>query len=211
MNEQAGASIMVDSVNGINGAIGSAVATGVDFGNGELGYRWSDVKPNQPPATPERLIQIDDSRLNPGDRDYAITFRYRTTRPFGNIMQKGQSAARGGNWKIQLPQGDVSCLFHGSIQKRAVRSTYPYDDGTWHVVRCERDNDGTDGTAAGVTLTVYDGTGSTILETKRLRGATGTISNKVPMTIGGKVNCDQITTTCDYFAGDIDWVTVETS
>jgi len=42
-------------------------------------------------------------------------------------------------------------------------------------------------------------------------GWTGNIANNVPLTIGGKVNCDQYITTCDYFVGDIDWVTIETS
>jgi hypothetical protein len=29
------------------------------------------------------------------------------------------------------------------------------------------------------------------------------------MTIGGKIQCDQRTVTCAYFAGDIDWVKFE--
>jgi hypothetical protein len=31
------------------------------------------------------------------------------------------------------------------------------------------------------------------------------------MTIGGKVKCNQTTTGCDYFDGDIDRVVIETS
>ena len=41
--------------------------------------------------------------------------------------------------------------------------------------------------------------------------ATGNISNTLPLTIGGKLNCDNVAITCDYFAGDIDYVTIETS
>ena len=31
------------------------------------------------------------------------------------------------------------------------------------------------------------------------------------MTVGGKIQCDQITVTCDYYAGDIDWIKYEVS
>jgi hypothetical protein len=47
--------------------------------------------------------------------------------------------------------------------------------------------------------------------TGRNRNATGTIANTRPVTIGGKGNCDQVEITCDYFAGDIDYVKVKTS
>ena len=36
----------------------------------------------------------------------------------------------------------------------------------------------------------------------------GIIDNKIPMTIGGKINCDQVKTTCDYFSGNIDYVSI---
>jgi hypothetical protein len=79
-----------------------------------------------------------------------------------------------------------------------VSSKRSLNDGQWHVVRCER-------TATQVVMTV-DG-----VVTMRVRHATGMISNNVPLTIGGKLNCDQISITCDYFAGDIDYVTIETN
>ena len=44
----------------------------------------------------------------------------------------------------------------------------------------------------------------------RLTGPTGSISNNWPLSIGGKYDCDQINVTCDYFAGDVDWVRIET-
>jgi hypothetical protein len=31
------------------------------------------------------------------------------------------------------------------------------------------------------------------------------------LTIAGKLNCDQVNTTCDYFAGDLDNLKIETS
>jgi len=45
----------------------------------------------------------------------------------------------------------------------------------------------------------------------RLFGPTGSISNTMPLTIGGKLSCDQVTVTGDYFAGTIDWVTIQSS
>jgi hypothetical protein len=200
MNEPPGASTMVDSgPNGINGAIGSAVMTGADSGSGVIGYRWSHTKPNTPPAQPERLVQVADSRVNPGTRDYAVTIRYRTTRSYGNVIQKGQSGSAGGYFKFQQPQGVMSCLFRGVDGSKSVNSKVALNDGEWHTVRCER-------TAAGVTMTVDNGA-----IVRRGWGPTGSISNKGPLTIAGKLNCDQVQVTCDYFAGDIDWVTIETS
>jgi len=57
---------------------------------------------------------------------------------------------------------------------------------------------------------VADANGN-LLESKRLNGATGNISNTFPMTVGGKIACDQVTVTCDYYAGDIDWIKYEVS
>ena len=135
-------------------------------------YRWSLVKPEEPPAKPERVIQINNTRLNPGTRDFAVSFRYRTTKPFGNIMQKGQANTKGGNFKFQLPKGNVTCLVRGPTGQRAVRTVGVYDNNQWHTVRCER-------TAAGITLTVSDANGN-LQETKKLNGRTGNITNKLP-------------------------------
>jgi hypothetical protein len=203
MDEGTGATVMADSSgNGIDGAVGSAVQTGLVSGSDTF-YRWSSVKPTEPPPKPERVIQINNSLLNPGTRDFAVSFRYRTTKPFGNIMQKGQATTKGGNFKFQLPKGNVTCLVRGASGQRAVRTTGVYDDNQWHTVRCER-------TATGITLTVSDANGN-LLETKNLNGPTGDITNDFPMTIGGKISCDQVKVTCDYYAGDIDWVKYEVS
>ena len=42
-------------------------------------------------------------------------------------------------------------------------------------------------------------------------GNTGTISNTRPLTIGGNLICDQVTTSCDYYTGDIDYITISSS
>jgi hypothetical protein len=201
MNEAAGSQTMVDSSgNGINGTIGNDVLAGTALSGGGTGYRFPFVAPNQPPANPERLVQVAHrSALNPGTGGYAVEFRMRTTRNFGNVIQKGQAGAPGGYWKFQQPNGKISCLFRGSVGSSTASSgTVRVNDGLWHVVRCER-------TSSSVTMLV-DG-----VVTGRNRNSTGTIANTRPITIAGKLNCDQVEITCDYFVGDLDYVKIETS
>ncbi len=40
-------------------------------------------------------------------------------------------------------------------------------------------------------------------------GPTGSISNASPLTIAGKLHCNQVDAGCDYFAGDIDRVQID--
>ena len=200
MNEGSTATTMFDSTaNHINGSIGNDVVTGYRV-NGATGYHWPYVAPNQPPANPERLVTVSDGRLNPGTRVYSVTVRFRTTRSFGNIIQKGQSGTPGGYWKWQIPSGKLSCLFRGvvngnTVSKSVNSGTTLLNDGAWHTVTCTR-------TTTGVTMTI-DGS-----ITRRATGWTGSISNTKALTIGGKLNCDQQTVTCDYFTGDIDYVRI---
>jgi hypothetical protein len=202
MNEGPGATTMVDSSGGgINGSIGDHVTTGYTYA-GATGYHWSYVKPNQPPADPERLVTVSDGRLNPGSSVYSVTVRFRTTVNFGNIIQKGQSGTAGGYWKWQIPSGKLSCLFRGvvngsTVSKSVNSGTNLLNDGAWHTVTCTR-------TTTGVTMTI-DGS-----ITRRATGWSGTISNTKPLAIGGKLNCDQSTITCDYFVGDVDYVKITT-
>jgi hypothetical protein len=201
MNEPPGATVMLDSGgNGINGTIGSAVQTGYTF-NGATGYHWVFTSPTKPPPKPERLITVADGRLNPGSGDYAVTMRFRTTKTFGNIIQKGQAGASGGYFKWEIPHGVLKCVFRGvnssgKFLRKEVNSPTTLNNGQWHTVRCER-------TSTKVTMTI-DGT-----TTVQANGQSGNISNNVALTIAGKSNCNQDTVTCDYFTGDIDWVKIE--
>jgi hypothetical protein len=201
MNESAGATTMVDSSgNGINGVIGAHVQVGTALSGGGTGYRFPYLQPNTPPADPAHVVRVaHDSRLNPGSGDFAVEFRMRTTHSFGNVMQKGQAGAAGGYWKFQQPSGKISCLFRGSLGSSTASSgTVRVNDGAWHTVRCER-------TASSVVMRV-DG-----VTTGRNSNPTGTIANTKPLSIAGKLNCDQVTVTCDYFAGDIDYVKIQRS
>lgn len=197
MNEADGATVMTDSSgNGIDGVIDqSGLDTGYEI-DGAVGYHWDRRNPNEPPASPERVIQVaDNSQLDPGSDVFTVEIRFRTKENFGNIIQKGQAATKGGQWKIQNPQGRPSCLFKGSIGRSATRVKTPLNDNQWHTLTCVRDMDG---------VKVYvDG-----VFNNQKRGYTGTIDNAMPMAIGGKINCDQITITCDYFSGQIDYVRI---
>jgi len=207
MNEPAGARTMFDaSANKINGSIGSAVQTGTTV-SGAIAYRWSDTDPNAYPPKPERLVQVGDSRLNPGSREYAVTVRFRPTHSYGNMIQKGQSTTPGGYFEWEIPDGVLMCLFRSRDQdgnligQKSVRSpsSMPLNDGRWHTVRCEK-------TVDRVTMTI-DGT----VTVASAIGYIGPISNAYPLTIGGKSNCDQVDVGCDYFAGTIDFIRIETS
>ena len=197
MNEGQGARMMADSTgHGLNGSIGREVQTGIS-GGGITAYRFARLQPDTPPPHPAHIVTVpDSSALDPGSRDYAVTIRIRTRYQFGNIIQKGQATVPGGNWKFQIPNGIVQCLFRGSSGTVIVTAHHAINDGGWHIVRCDR-------TARQVAMTI-DGVGEA-----RRNGTTGTIANTWPLTIGGKVNCDQVNVGCDYYAGDIDRVEID--
>jgi Concanavalin A-like lectin/glucanases superfamily len=199
MNEGPNATVMVDSSGHVNGSIGADVVTGYHV-NGATGYHWPFASPTQPPAKPGRIVQASSSTLNPGSGAYTVSLRYRTTKHFGNIVQKGQAGSSGGYWKIENPNGNLTCVFRGvsssgSFLRRQVVSPTVLSDGKWHTAHCAR-------TSTGLTLTID---GKVVATAK---GSTGNISNNRPLTIGGKLNCDQINTTCDYFTGDVDWIII---
>ena len=199
MNEGPSATVMVDKAGHVNGSIGSAIQTDFKF-DGATAYHWVFTSPTAPPAKPERIAQANSSTLNPNSGAYAVKLRYRTTKHFGNIVQKGQAGSSGGYFKIENPNGRLTCVFRGTnssgnFQRKQVVSPGVLSDGKWHVARCAR-------TSTGLTLQID---GSVVATAK---GSTGNISNTRPISIGGKLNCDQVTTTCDYFTGDIDYVKI---
>ena len=145
-------------------------------------------------------MQANSSTLNPNSGNYTVMLRYRTTKHFGNIVQKGQAGSSGGYFKIENPNGKLTCVFRGTnssgnFLRKQVVSPGVLSDGQWHVARCAR-------TATALTLTI-DGK---VVETAN--GSSGNITNNRPISIAGKLNCDQIKTTCDYFTGDIDYITI---
>ncbi len=195
MNESPGTTVMLDtSGNGLNGMVNPAGVTS----NG-TNYHWQQRCPACLPVDTTRVVQVpDDPRLEVPDPSvkYTLEFRYRTNSSVGNIMQKGQSGTVGGQIKVQLPNGTPQCLFKGANGVRVgTGARVNLSDGTWHTVRCEH-------TATRVTEFV-DG-----VQVSFKNGSTGPINNSKPFVVGGKLSCDQMATTCDYYSGDIDWIRI---
>jgi hypothetical protein len=197
MNESSGAGTMADeSGHGFRGSIGHEIGTGVRA-DGATGYRFTKLPPDTPPAHPRHLVTVPDSAdLDPGNRDYAVTVRLRTTYQFGNVIQKGQATVTGGNFKMQIPNGIVQCLFRGSASQVIVTAPRAINDGHWHTAGCQR-------TGSGVGLWI-DGS-----RVAYRSGWTGRIDNSWPLSIGGKTDCDQVEVGCDYYAGDIDYAEID--
>lgn len=197
MNEPVGSTVMTDSSgNGNNGVVDpSGVTTGAQYA-GATGYNWPYRSPTAPPASPERVVQVpDNSAIEPVNDDFTIEIRFRFTDKFGNMAQKGQAQTPGGQWKIQMPGGVPSCLFKGSAGQVATGAITAMDDGEWHTLTCTL-------TSTGVTMYV-DGE-----YRNKKNGTVGTLDNTFPMTVGGKIECDQIDVTCDYFSGQVDYVKI---
>ncbi|MCB9376824.1 MAG: hypothetical protein H6515_13280 [Microthrixaceae bacterium] len=197
MDEPPGSQTLIDDgPDGLDGTIGSQVSSGVEE-QGAVAQRRAAVAPDEPPVAVDRLAEVPhDKRLNPGDGPYAVTVRLRTTSPKGNVVQKGQFGVPGGYFKIDMDDGRVACLFLGSKGSSHARSRRSIVDGRWHEVRCERDGD-------DLVLRV-DGA-----EVARRDKPVGSIDNTFPLTIAGKLACDQVERFCDYFSGDIDRVLIE--
>jgi hypothetical protein len=196
MNEAPGTTTMTDTGGmGLNGSIGSDVLTGIKVGSATV-YRFPFVQGLGSAYRPQRLITVpDNAYLDVTGSQYALTVRLKTKQTWVNITQKGQSGNPGGYWKLELDDGYPNCLFRGPNGSLTVTSTVRVSDGAWHTVTCQHSSQGLQ--------VIVDGTAG------KLRvGTTGPINNSRPVNIGGKSSCDGVTTSCDYYSGDIDWVSI---
>jgi hypothetical protein len=197
MNEPAGATIMHDtSGNHHWGLIGSAVETGVVVSGDNRAYRWPAG--NVDGVRPERLVKVKSNRdFNPRRDAFAVVIRLQTGADGNdNIIQKGQSSASGGFWKIDMLNGRIFCTFKGGAGLRSIGSQGRVDDDAWHTVRCERRR-------TGVTIFV-DGQAP-----RTQAGRTGWIANDWALTIGGKSRCNGDTVLCHYYVGLLDSAVVQ--
>lgn len=157
-------------------------------------YRFPYV--NTTTYRPAHLVTVPDGPgLDPGTGTWSVTTRLKFTRGYGNVLQKGQAGSGRTYFKMEAPRGVVSCLFRGSAGSVSVNSGTPLNNGAWHTITCRRSGD-------QVTMTI-DGT-----RTRRGSGATGSISNAMPFTLGGKSRCNADTVGCDYWVGDLDYARV---
>ncbi len=205
MDENAGATQMMDgSGSGLHGNIGPDVdlheATPTSFGYRFKGD-WRIVNDNRLVTWP------DDDRLDPGTQPYAVTIRIKTGALDPNIIQKGQANQKGGYWKFVLKKGWPRCHFRDENGRTKaigfvndVRPETKVADNQWHTLRCEK-------TTTGVRATINYGEPNAI--SKFLKGTIGRVNNARPLSLGGKLDCDGSTVTCDYYAGVVDWVTIE--
>ncbi|MDG4802064.1 PKD domain-containing protein [Micromonospora sp. WMMD980] len=197
MDEPASSTVLRDSSgSGRHGTVGGEVVTGAIY-TGATGHRFATHLPTEEQAVPGHVDLVPHSTdLNPDAGDFSVTIRYRTTYSFGNILQKGQGNTTGGYWKFEAPGGKPRCLFRGGDgASRTGYTDVAIADGQWHTVTCNR-------TSAYVEMYV-DG-----VRTSRLNGPTGTIANSWQLSAGGKSQCDGKKVSCDYFAGDIDYVKI---
>jgi hypothetical protein len=196
MNEGPRATTMHDSSgSNIDGKIGSAVVTDVVLDR-RTGYRWPAIDHDE--VDREHLVTVNSSRLNPGRGAFAVIVRFSTGhRHHQHIIQKGNSGAAGGMWKIPMKDGRVGCYFQGSADRAGIfsRETGLWDS-SWHTVRCER-------RSTGVTVIVDGG------EPKTNAKWTGKIENTWPTSIGGKWFCRPPDIHCDYYIGVIDRIVVK--
>ena len=193
LNEPNGASTAVDqSGMAHHGAIGSHLVMNGSYAD------WDRHSPSEGVSYgADHLITIPDAAdgsLDPGTSNFTVELRLRTKEKFGNVIQKGQARTYGGQVKFQAPKGKISCMFKTPQGTATAGSgTTLINDNVWHVVRCDR-------TQSSVTMYV-DG-----VRTGRSNHYTGTLNNKKPWSLGGKPECDGVDVTCDYFAGEIDYV-----
>jgi hypothetical protein len=194
MNEAKGATVMTDSSgHHLNGKIGDEITTGYAT-KGIVGYQFPFIH-NNLPYDPGHVVTVpDNSQLDPGTGNFSVTASFEWTQDDRNIVQKGQETTSGGDFKMEIANGKVDCLFRGSSGNGGVGTAL--SSGTFHTVTCAR-------TATQVQMTVD---GKVVATTKH---ATGNISNSLPLTIGEKPVCNGTKVQCDPFVGVINRVEID--
>ncbi len=197
MNEARGARVMTDtSGHHLNGTIGNKITTGYAT-QGVVGYSFPYVN-NSSPYDPGHVVTVpDNALLDPGTGNFSVTVSFEYTQTNRNIIQKGQETTTGGDFKMEITNGIVDCLFRGASGNGGVGAPAGLiKPGTFHTVTCAR-------TATQVQMTVD---GKVVATTQH---ATGNISNSLPLSIGGKVDCDGTKVECDPFVGAINRVEID--
>lgn len=186
MNEGAGATTMVDSAGGHDGAIKN-VQTGVAGLSGNA-YRFN--------GSSSVVVVPASPAFNPGSADWSFTVHVNFTKPpsaaVGDYdLFRGPSQ---GAYKAEIlakknrTQGVASCFFKGSHTKATLTAGPNLADGHWHTITCNKH-------AASIQLMV-DGT--TFTKTVTI----GALTNTGPVSLGGKAKGG------DWYDGLLDEVSV---
>ncbi len=129
---------MIDSSgNGLNGAIGTEITTGVTY-DGATGHRFPYATPNTPPTQPNHTVVPNSSLLNPGTDDYAVTSGCGPPTASATSSRRVSRALAGGYFKFENPNGIVTCLFRGPLGSNWCASLRDLTTAQWHTIRCER-------------------------------------------------------------------------
>jgi hypothetical protein len=130
-----------------------------------------------PRGCPRAMLEIlSRPALNPGERDFEygahVWLAPDQTTTGSNILQKGRFGTEGGQWKLQVDNeaGEPSCVVRSGAEALVVRSSVSITEPGWHDVVCRRDGE-------GLSIRVDD-------EVDRVRGDTGSVSNRWPATVG---------------------------
>ena len=186
---------MTDSTGSHDGVIAAdAAGAGLDThvaSDDGFGYQWA-----MPTVVSDsRVVTVADAaELDPGAREFAVEAKVKTGATDGVIVQKGLSTSPGGQWRMQLIDGQVSCLFKSDTVQGATRSTVRIDDNQWHTVACEL-------TASGTTVYI-DGA----RDGHQNKAVTG-VDSADPVWVGGKTGCGSLAA-CDYYVGMVDYLKI---
>ncbi|HEX9342390.1 MAG TPA: LamG-like jellyroll fold domain-containing protein [Actinomycetota bacterium] len=186
MNEGAGATTMVDSAGGHDGAVKNA-QTGVPGFSGNA-YRFN--------GSSSVVVVPASPAFNPGSADWSFTVHVNFTKP-PNATVGDYDLFRGpsqGAYKAEIlarknrTQGVASCFFKGSSTKATLTAGPNLADGRWHTITCTKH-------ASNIQL-VVDGT--TFTRTVTI----GTLTNTGPVSLGAKAKGG------DWYDGLLDEVSV---
>lgn len=147
---------------------------------------------------PRAMLEVMPGRsVDPGEAPFAygasVWLSEDETTVGSNILQKGRFGSTGGQWKLQVDgeAGHPSCVIRSGTDVLTVRSQVSVADSEWHRVVCRRDSQ-------GISIQV-DGL------VDRRPGASGSVSNTLPITIGSPGVGDHD----DQFHGRLDDVFLE--
>lgn len=120
MDEPAGGTVLTDSSgNGRHGRVGDEVVAGTRY-DGATAHRFAYHNPADKEYVPGHVDLVPASNdFNPEAGDFSFSIRYRTTKSFGNIMQKGQGGTAGGYWKFEAPEGKPGACSGAATGRRA--------------------------------------------------------------------------------------------
>lgn len=191
MDEQPGASVMVDSSGfNHNGAIGT-VSLGVPSYDASTAYEF----------TGKGLVRVPNAAdLNPGSQPLTISAHVLVPANLANgdynLIEKGVATTTGGAYKMEIfgksksrRFGYPDCAFNGANGHNRVYGPFTIADGKWHQVVCNL-------TATQAFVTVDDTPGP------KATRAVDTIANTTDLTIGGKPN------NTHYYIGRADEISI---